>query len=1050
MRTNKVGRARNDESNEHEEYNRAAHTAMHQEHNNKHHHHQQQQPHHSKDALNPLHYHRHFISGIGDGNVHNNRDPPKSIHQVDHQRRAGRLGMGHERGSRREGQERDKEDVDKDNQKINHHGTDNIHEDESDMDDLDSVMYYGHHVEEKKKDHNIFEKKQHGQDHVHHTVPTSQIKFNSIAEINEDSWQVSLLALIGIIGVLIALFINLISETPTLPSSSSSTSNSNNRYRKKYHRSDTSLSERAVKKKTDEWNEDHHTVDDNDYHGDNAIEANAVIMDQLSYQHHHHVVDGYYRQDLQEPRLRKVPVGGGVSGSVMGSTSRRTKKKSHTAADSSASNRIDSRQYAPVFVPDIGMSSSTISSSSSLPSTEKSLSMVDGEHTSNIKQTRMKSNSSTGIGLGLDGFHGVPASCSSDFNDDLHSHSSSHLSYQLNAMNPSCDDIDDIGAGIDDYDDDCDSQMSGMSSLSVTSRQSLPLGGDIITTEIIEPMNSALSSTIDTSSPRKEMPPDNNLTTPVPKYSSEISMGDGGGTTDSSLSGDESRSGRLEFTDDDEETPIAMNKPKWHPNNTHNLISGQVMRPTNKGNTHEQDYMSQYHNNQHNGQQRQQALVNNSLQSLPVPDLNTSETVKQKVFPLSPHATSVEELKLFQMESGLNEYHNNEQDSKYKQHPSDQQGFSNVSGTRKSDVYETDTQLHYDPQLPSKSLLKANKRRKDEPPEEMDSTNAGLSSSGETEGANGIIHKRRDLTAWSDAASSLTSPIAYSELKLLSIIGSGGFGQVHNATWRGTPVAVKVLAVSSKAENIQKAILQEFAAEINMVSGMRHPNICLYIGACLEPPHRAIVTELATNGSLWDALRLPLNPPYVVCDGKSNELWSQLSQNSPCPPYGTWPWMLIQRVAIGAARGMNYLHCGQPAVLHRDLKSANILLDDSFNAKITDFGLSRLKAQERSMTGNCGTVQWMAPEILANESYAEPADVYSYGIILWELLSRECPYKGMNSIQCALAVLNKNARPSLPHWCPLDIRELIEECTGKIPASRPTFSQILVRLEKMC
>jgi serine/threonine protein kinase len=76
---------------------------------------------------------------------------------------------------------------------------------------------------------------------------------------------------------------------------------------------------------------------------------------------------------------------------------------------------------------------------------------------------------------------------------------------------------------------------------------------------------------------------------------------------------------------------------------------------------------------------------------------------------------------------------------------------------------------------------------------------------------------------------------------------------------------------------------------------------------------------------------------------------------------------------------MNYLHFGNPPVLHRDLKSANILLDDSYNAKVADFGLSRLKAQERSMTGNCGTVQWMAPEILANKTYAEPADVYSYG-----------------------------------------------------------------------
>jgi hypothetical protein len=115
-------------------------------------------------------------------------------------------------------------------------------------------------------------------------------------------------------------------------------------------------------------------------------------------------------------------------------------------------------------------------------------------------------------------------------------------------------------------------------------------------------------------------------------------------------------------------------------------------------------------------------------------------------------------------------------------------------------------------------------------------------SSGETEGANGILHKRKDLTACSDAASSLHSPITFSELKMDSLIGGGGFGQVWRATWRGTPVAVKVLSSSSQAYNVQKTILQEFAAEINMLSGMRHPNICLYIGACLEPSNRAIVT----------------------------------------------------------------------------------------------------------------------------------------------------------------------------------------------------------------
>jgi len=337
------------------------------------------------------------------------------------------------------------------------------------------------------------------------------------------------------------------------------------------------------------------------------------------------------------------------------------------------------------------------------------------------------------------------------------------------------------------------------------------------------------------------------------------------------------------------------------------------------------------------------------------------------------------------------------------------------------------------------------------------------------------MHKRKDLTAWTDAASSLTSPIPYSELTLGNLIGGGGFGQVWEAKWRGTPVAVKVLTVTSALEHVQKAILQEFAAEINMVSGMRHPNVCLYIGACLEAPNRAIVTELAANGSLWDALRKTLQPPYLVADGTTRFAWpTHLYPSSgtadpfndgtiladhrgvvpsdlppPYAPIGAWPWVLVKRVASGAARGMNYLHCGQPSVLHRDLKSANILLDESYNAKVCDFGLSRLTAKTRSMTGNCGTVQWMAPEILANESYAEPCDVYSYGIILWELLVRQCPYGDMSAIQCALAVLNNNSRPEIPHWCPPAFGALIASCLEKNPMSRPTFSQILSALDSI-
>jgi len=334
---------------------------------------------------------------------------------------------------------------------------------------------------------------------------------------------------------------------------------------------------------------------------------------------------------------------------------------------------------------------------------------------------------------------------------------------------------------------------------------------------------------------------------------------------------------------------------------------------------------------------------------------------------------------------------------------------------------------------------------------------------------NSIQHVRTDLTVSSDASSSLSSTITFSELKLQDIIGGGGFGQVWRATWKGTPVAVKVLTGSAQAERIPKSVLEEFISEINLVSGMRHPNICLFMGACLDPPNRAIITELCENGSLWDALRSPLGSPYRVADGKSRRAWPQYLYDSmaappilfgnddssqvaysPIAPKGAWPWILVKRVAAGAARGMTYLHSGNPPVLHRDLKSANILLDESYTAKLADFGLSRLKAvRSAGMTGNCGTVQWMAPEVLCSEEYAEPADVFSYGIILWEMLTRECPYEGMSPIQCALSVLNENRRPEIPEWCPQPFRALIKDCVEKDPKLRPSFPQILVALDAM-
>ncbi|KAL7542314.1 hypothetical protein ACHAXR_012373 [Thalassiosira sp. AJA248-18] len=370
--------------------------------------------------------------------------------------------------------------------------------------------------------------------------------------------------------------------------------------------------------------------------------------------------------------------------------------------------------------------------------------------------------------------------------------------------------------------------------------------------------------------------------------------------------------------------------------------------------------------------------------------------------------------------------------------------------------------------------MEEQKKQKNENEEKLREASAAVDSANDPR--NSIQHIRKDLTISSDASSSLSSKITFSELKLEDVIGGGGFGQVWRARWKGTPVAVKVLTGSAQAETVSKAVLEEFIAEINMVSGMRHPNICLFMGACLEPPNRAIVTELCENGSLWDALRSPLSA-YQVADGMTRQAWPlnlyepitsppptfqdelqptfrdgphvSHSIEPPLAPGGAWPWVLVKRVAAGTARGMCYLHSGNPPVLHRDLKSANILLDESYTAKLADFGLSRLKAVRSGMTGNCGTVQWMAPEVLCSENYAEPADVFSFGIILWEMLTKECPYDGMTPIQCALSVLNQNNRPEIPEWAPSSLRALISNCVEKDPHARPTFTEILAYLDAL-
>ena len=246
-----------------------------------------------------------------------------------------------------------------------------------------------------------------------------------------------------------------------------------------------------------------------------------------------------------------------------------------------------------------------------------------------------------------------------------------------------------------------------------------------------------------------------------------------------------------------------------------------------------------------------------------------------------------------------------------------------------------------------------------------------------------------------------------------ALIGSGAFGEVKKAYWRKTLVSVKFLKL--EVQNNEKHV-KPFIEEYNLLKQLRHPNILLYLGGNITKSPYFLVTEFCENGNLFQFLH-----------GKDAPDLEDVERLN---------------LALEIAQGINYLHLFNPPILHRDLKSLNILLDKNFVAKIADFGWAKLR--ESHMTKMRGTFQWMAPEVITNEHYTEKADVYSFGIILWEFWSKDPPYKGMKAKEVGIKVKNnKNFRPKIPDEVPQEISELIKCCWDADPEKRPSFLDII-------
>ncbi|XP_052007522.1 mitogen-activated protein kinase kinase kinase 21 isoform X2 [Xyrauchen texanus] len=265
--------------------------------------------------------------------------------------------------------------------------------------------------------------------------------------------------------------------------------------------------------------------------------------------------------------------------------------------------------------------------------------------------------------------------------------------------------------------------------------------------------------------------------------------------------------------------------------------------------------------------------------------------------------------------------------------------------------------------------------------------------------------------------------IPFSELVLEEIIGVGGFGKVYRGTWKEQEVAMKA-ARQDPDEDI-KATADSVKQEAKLFSMLQHPNIIKLEGVCLDEPNLCLVMEYARGGTLNRALTGRRIPPHVLVN-----------------------W------AVQIARGMQYLH--EEAVvpiIHRDLKSSNILLLEKIEnddigrktLKITDFGLAREWHKTTKMSA-AGTYSWMAPEVIKSSLFSKGSDVWSYGVLLWELLTGEVPYRGIDGLAVAYGVaVNKLTLP-IPSTCPESFAKLMEECWEQDPHIRPSFATILEQL----
>jgi len=349
-----------------------------------------------------------------------------------------------------------------------------------------------------------------------------------------------------------------------------------------------------------------------------------------------------------------------------------------------------------------------------------------------------------------------------------------------------------------------------------------------------------------------------------------------------------------------------------------------------------------------------------------------------------------------------------------------------------------------------------------------------------------VEHIQAHLAAGSEGDSESWRIPSMDEVTILGRVDEGHYGEVFRAKWRGCEVAVKRIKMgpalwedappkakkkqgpaswevrlglaeardsddismsgsekddisnsSEEHNNLNNAhqeeqrqrLAESFARELSLLKRLRSNRIVLFMGACLGPPDLCLVTEYLPRGSLHDLLHRKKKLP------KGRRLL---------------------QMARDIAEGCAYLHAER--IVHRDLKASNLLLDENYRVKVADFGLSRIRpgSVEALPTASwAGTIAYMAPEILRGDSgCTEGSDIYSFGVVLWEMVTGHLPWRGLESWQVmqrmgtmgeSLPVPAANSEES--HLCPPALLELMAACLDHQHVKRPTFQEVLIQLD---